>query len=695
MGAMIRNAGKAYSVFDAAKLVLASGDRFHVKFTVDKNGPQKLYSIPANGSLWLSREEALSQFMHSDGMNEFYRMEQTELEEPKGNFTSVAVCGLSGELLGPASHHSFQTNAHRIHRERYGNMSFEDYRRRIRTDQTPEGVAKWKESQKHGQEWVYITHAVEEGSPTEAESEAQAQAPRFKSRADMEAHFRKTHSEGLIYETHERIVPGNIPKDLLNPGLYAHLRRAVDEARKHLLQTAQLLCVGFEHHGLKIFKRRGGKLWVSRTRPRALNTSMVLSDRASRIVSVVKAQPGILTKDLIEAIAPSEPDAPKAATKAAAAPAAKTDQYAAATAAAAAYSSTSAHNEAENTSEPNAVIASSIESRIRAEEQAEAEAKTKADKTEIGAVAATETESESPESDSASPTSEQPVAEPVDEQAEAGAEAEEPAAAQEETPEVAPAPEPAPSLFAVKTPPMPAAPSPAPHELSTAQLQVLKDLHWLNSEGYLIEYADGVVFPGITDPPPAKPKAKKEPSPRAEGTAEAGASTETASDAENELGPEDATEETIQESDSSVSSEGRSSSAEPESEEEDASHEAEESSPDTAEEPTSTAKSESLSSVEDDTDLDSLLPPTDDEDETPTPVEEGAPDQPEAASTTTSPATADEEAEEEESTLGPEDATDTVILEEDSTVTTSDTDAGHRPPASTPPQDTDSDSSKA
>ena len=46
-------------------------------------------------------------------------------------------------------------------------------------------------------------------------------------------------------------------------------------------------------------------------------------------------------------------------------------------------------------------------------------------------------------------------------------------------------------------------------ELSVEQLNALKDLHWLNSEGYVIEYADGLVFIGVTDPPPAKPKAVK------------------------------------------------------------------------------------------------------------------------------------------------------------------------------------------
>lgn len=370
MAAMIRTAGKAYSVFDAARLVLASGDRFHLKFSLPPDDSQKLYAIVADSSLWLSKEEAISQFLNSDALKEFYRTEEVELEEPKGNFTSVGVCGMSGELLGPPSHHSFQSTLHKLHRERFSNLPFEEYKRRVRTDNSPEAIEKWKESQKRSIQWVWLKGEVAEGE----------EPLRLKSRAEMEAHFRKNHADGLVSEVSEVTIAGNIPKHLLSVALYLHLRGAVDEARKHLLQTAQLLCTGFEHHGLKLFKRRGGKLWVSRIRPRALDTGVVLSDRINKILDLVKSKPGIHVKELIETIAPLAP-----------------------------------------VSEAETAV------------------------TEETATASTED-----------------------------------AAATEAAPKAT--------------------------ELSNDQVQVLKDIHWLNSEGYVIEYADGVVFPGVTEPPPPKPK---------------------------------------------------------------------------------------------------------------------------------------------------------------------------------------------
>jgi hypothetical protein len=410
----IRAAGKAFSVFDAARLVLQSGDRFHVKFSLPADSPVKLCTIPADGSVWLGREEAVAHFLHSEGLKEFYRVEEIELEEPKGVFNSIGVCGLTGEVLGPTSHHSYQTALHRIHRERFSDMRFEDYKRRVRTDSSPEIIEKWKESQKRGQVWIYLTPSLEEG----------AEPMKFKSRSEMEAHFRKTHADTLVHETNEAWVAGNIPKQQLSPSLYHALRRGVDDSRKHLLPVAQILCSGFEGHGLKLFKRRGGKLWVSRTRPKALDSSVVLSTRIARMVEIVKAKPGISVKELIEIVSPS-------------------------------------------TGEPKVAAAAELMAAPAAD-------------TPAGEASAESTVGETPEA----PAAEAPAT---------GA-----AAAQH-------------------------------HEWTSDQLHALQDLHWLNSEGYVIEYSDGIVFIGVTEPPPPKPKAAK-PIAESRAPAEAGGSAREPSD---------------------------------------------------------------------------------------------------------------------------------------------------------------------
>jgi hypothetical protein len=381
MAHMIRGAGKAYSVFDAAKLVLSANDRFVVKFALAHEASAKLHTVPADGSLWLTRDEAVAHLLQSEVLQQFYKPETIELEEPKGNFTSVATCGFSGEILGPPNHHSYQTTLHKLHRERFSHIPFEDYKRRVRTDSTPEAVEKWKDSQKHGTQWIDLKAEVPEGG----------EAPRFKTRMEMEAHFRSHYASTLIGEATEATVAGNIPRRHLSPSLFNGMRHSVEESRKHLLPLAQRLCASFEHHGLKLFKRRGGKLWVSRNRPRLLDSHVAVSERIAKIVSIIKEKPGIPVKDLLHVLVP--------------------------------------HIEAEKLAKAEA---------LNEEAPAETVVEAPVDSSEASPEAAPETAAAATESD--------------------------------------------------------------------ARVQALKDLHWLNSEGYIIEYSDGVVFPGVTEPPPAKPK---------------------------------------------------------------------------------------------------------------------------------------------------------------------------------------------
>ena len=300
----IRTSGHAFSMFDAARLVLAEGDRFHVRFTCAAERPTGLFVTQADGGLFLSREEALSHVLRGAAIDSYYKIEEVELEEPKGDFKSIGVCGLTGELLGPPSHHSYQSTLLRLHRERFAHMSLDDYKRRVRTEVNPDLVAQWKESQKKGQRWIYIKDQPEEAEPVV-----------LNSRAEMEAHFRRTHSEDAVIEGREVVIPGSQEKGKLTHILGIMMRHAVEGARKHLFEMSQKLGGIFERRGLKLFKRRAGKLFVSRVKPRAVDPGVVFSERVSKIVEVLKTTPGMPLAKLVESIVPGAVPIPEGEAK--------------------------------------------------------------------------------------------------------------------------------------------------------------------------------------------------------------------------------------------------------------------------------------------------------------------------------------------------------------------------------------------
>lgn len=308
LAAHVRQSGHAFSMFDAARLVLAGGDRFMVRYRCAEERPAGLFSVPADSSLFLNRDEALAHVLRSAALDEFYRAEDIELEAPKGEFASVAVCGMSGEIIAPPSHHSYQTGLMRLHRERFSNMQFEDFKRRVRVEANPELVAKWKENMSKGRRWVCLKGETPEGGEPMALS----------SRSDMEAHFRRTFGNDAVVEVREAVIHGNIDKNKLSHVLFILLRQSVDAARKHLFEISQKLGAGLERRGLKLFKRRAGKQYVCRMKPRAIDPGMVFSTRLSQIVDLLKGSQGMPMQKLVESIVPSpeaaegtDPSAPK------------------------------------------------------------------------------------------------------------------------------------------------------------------------------------------------------------------------------------------------------------------------------------------------------------------------------------------------------------------------------------------------
>lgn len=327
LAAHVRSTGHAFSLFDIARLVLAGGERFGVRFLCDDSRSQPLQKVRADGSLFLTRDEALQHLLRSSALDTYYRAEEFEIEEPKGNFPSVAVCGFSGEVLGPASHHSFQASLIRLHRERFSNMSLEDYKRRVRNENDPELIQKWKDDQKKGLRWHPVTADSTESTPaaavepapvmepaSNAEGEAPPPAetetaapvnapPALNSRLEVEAHFRRHHADNAVVELRDVTIPGNIDKRKLSPALFIMLRQAVETARKNLFEMSQKLSAGFDRRGMKTFKRRSGKMFVSRVRPRAIDPGTVFAQRVNAIVDVLKHAPGgIQVGDLLKTL---------------------------------------------------------------------------------------------------------------------------------------------------------------------------------------------------------------------------------------------------------------------------------------------------------------------------------------------------------------------------------------------------------
>lgn len=359
----IRETFRVFALSDLAKTVLGARERYQARFTA--SDPAKLYRCPADGSLWLSREEALAHLLSSPALETWYEVEDVEVEAPSGNYSSIAVCGMSGTILGPPNHHEYQRNIARLHRERFSNLSLERFKSRIQMESGEEIVEKWKalmsrvrqyrvrsaeeEGQVEAPEEIAVEDVIEE-APVEAETPVEAEeaavevaadepadaagaetveseeateavteetpAPAvaetpaktgllLKSVEELARHFRQHFADEAVVECSEAVVSGNIPGRSLSPALLGMLKNEGERLRRSFpLPMIQALCRDLEKSGLKFFKRGKKALHVSAVRPKPLDESVSLTEQVQRIVDHVKTQRHPKVAGLLAALDP-------------------------------------------------------------------------------------------------------------------------------------------------------------------------------------------------------------------------------------------------------------------------------------------------------------------------------------------------------------------------------------------------------
>jgi hypothetical protein len=168
----IKASAKAYPLFDLARLVLEKSERYLVEFKRTSDSATALFQLKSDGSLWLTEGEAVAHALATQ-LDKFYRRERVSVDPPKGVYPFVAVCGMSGTLLGPPNYHDYQTKLIKLHAERFANMPFEAFKSRIRMERDESFIEKWKEEQSARD----VFHPIDPNQPQPPQAAPEAEAP--------------------------------------------------------------------------------------------------------------------------------------------------------------------------------------------------------------------------------------------------------------------------------------------------------------------------------------------------------------------------------------------------------------------------------------------------------------------------------------------------------------------------------------
>ncbi len=301
----IKLSGRAYPMFEIAALVLQKPERYVVRFAVvkrpDGKPVQQLYVFNLDNTLWLSESDVV-RYALDKHFNTFYATEKTAAEAPKGNYTFVAQCGMSGVLLGPPNFHGYQEQLRALHTERFSRMPFDAFKARVKIVRDEAVVKQWIEEQSFKLDYSCLNVP---------------EPKKLKTRDEVEQHFRETHLPALLQPVESWEMNGAAARNILSTPLRTIARRVVEDLNRFPLKLVTFLSQQFAGAGLQFFKVNKTITHVSVARPHFLDLAATpVSDSLKSIVEYLDAHPKCTRRQLVEALAPT-PAAPPATPAAA------------------------------------------------------------------------------------------------------------------------------------------------------------------------------------------------------------------------------------------------------------------------------------------------------------------------------------------------------------------------------------------
>jgi hypothetical protein len=294
----IKVSGRAYPLFQIAQLILQKAERYSVQLTARKKADgslQPLFVCALDDTPWTSEDEAVAHILKNHFAT-FYQAERTATEPPKGTYTFVAQCGMSGIILGPPNYHDYQNQLRKLHTEKFSRMPFDVFKARVKIVKDEAVVKKWIEDQSFKTEFTCLNVPEPLKLPTLEE---------------VEKHFRATHKDAIIKPVETHTVTGVASRTLRSSGLQRLIRQEWEHQRHFPLPVATRLSQQFAGHGLQFFKVDRTFTHVSVARPQFLDIETnPVSDGIRRIVEFINAHPKCKRKQLIESLAPT-PKTPK------------------------------------------------------------------------------------------------------------------------------------------------------------------------------------------------------------------------------------------------------------------------------------------------------------------------------------------------------------------------------------------------
>lgn len=287
----IKTSLRTFELFEVARLILQKPERFVVlvkPFAKNPEEPGRFFASVPDGLPFFTEEEALNH-VFANHLTQFFTIEETEGEPPKGNFTLVNRCGITGELLGPPNYHRYQALLQEHHAQRLAHVPFERFTQRIESVREREVIDEWVEKMRKIRRYKLIESP--EGEETVFDNSESARYHLITHA--KEKLVRPAFSARFEGKTLERLAPGD------------PIRRSVEAVLEHQLQfpldTANHLRGRLRRMNFAVYKKGSkGISYVCAVKRRTRVQGQPFSENIENLLSFLEDHPNFPRTQLVK-----------------------------------------------------------------------------------------------------------------------------------------------------------------------------------------------------------------------------------------------------------------------------------------------------------------------------------------------------------------------------------------------------------
>ncbi len=281
---IIKSSKRTYQLFDIAQLILEKRERMVIlaKNLPDSDNIVKPLFCAQPINIPFEDEQSAKNAALNYYFDEMFVAEQIKAEPPKGSFTVVNKCSLTGDFLGAPNWHKYNENVREYHKNKFPKMSFEAFSQTIESAKGDENINAWLEQMKI--RTIYKLKNLPEGE----------QSPVFETSDAAKTYIAQT-KEGELVKVYEqvRMNASNIEK---MP--FGRIRRNFEETikkeKRFPIATANNMRGKLRRCGFAVYKRGSkGYAFVSLIKRKFLYEGDMLADAPQKIFDFLLMNPAI------------------------------------------------------------------------------------------------------------------------------------------------------------------------------------------------------------------------------------------------------------------------------------------------------------------------------------------------------------------------------------------------------------------